>query len=63
MHTILVGIYVHIANENKVAVKQNMKEHIETSPLLIGEITDNDKITEAKQKSWIISENNQISFI
>ncbi len=51
------------ANENKVAVKQNMKEHIETSPLLIGEITDNDKITEAKQKSWIISENNQITFI
>ena len=51
------------ANENKVAVKQNMKEHIETSPLLIGKITNADKITEAKQKSWIISENNQISFI
>ena len=55
--------YYCYANENKVAVKQNMKEHIETSPLLIGEITDNDKITEAKQKSWIISENNQITFI
>ena len=40
-----------------------MKEYIETSSLLIGEITDKDKITEAKQKSWIISENNQISFI
>lgn len=51
------------ANENRALVKQNIKEHSETSPLLIGEITDNDKITEANQKSWVISENNQISFI
>ena len=51
------------ANENKALVKKNMKEYIETSSLLIGEITDKDKITEAKQKSWIISENNQINFI
>ena len=51
------------ANANKGLVTQNMKKHNEKSPFLIGGNEDGDKITEAKQKSWIISENNQISFI
>mgnify|MGYP004680576567 CR=1 FL=1 len=38
-----------------------MKKHNENSPFLIGNIEIGDKITEAKQKSWIINE--QISFI
>ena len=50
------------ANSNKELVKQNMKRHIETSPFLIGNKEPGDKITEAKQKSWIIDDR-QISFI
>ncbi len=50
------------ANSNKVLVKENMKKHIETSPFLIGKGEEGDKITEAKQKSWIIDDS-QISFI
>lgn len=42
------------ANSNKTLVKENMKRHIETSPFLIGEEEPGDKVTEAKQKSWII---------
>ena len=50
------------ANANKGLVIENMKKHNENSPFLIGESEEGDKITEAKQKSWII-ENKQISFI
>ncbi len=50
------------ANSNKALVRENMKRHIETSPFLIGEEEPGDKITEAKQKSWIIDDR-QISFI
>lgn len=50
------------ANSNKKLVRENMKRHIETSPFLIGEEEPGDKITEAKQKSWIIDDR-QISFI
>ena len=50
------------ANSNKALVRENMKRHIETSPFLIGKEEIGDKITEAKQKSWII-DNRQISFI
>lgn len=51
------------ANFNKDVVIENMKKHNENSPFLIGNIEIGDQITEAKQKSWIIEENEQISFI
>ena len=51
------------ANTNKALVIENMKKHNENSPFLIGEIENGDKITDAKQMSWIINENEQISFI
>ena len=51
------------ANANKDLVIQNIKKHNENSPFLIGNIENGDKITEAKQKSWIVSFNEQISFI
>ena len=51
------------ANANKSLVIENMKKHNENSPFLIGNSEVGDKITEAKQKSWIVSENKQISFI
>ena len=50
------------ANANKGLVIENMKKHNNNSPFLIGFNEEGDKITEAKQKSWII-ENSQISFI
>lgn len=49
------------ANSNKSLVIENMKKHNEKSPFLIGDNELEDKITVAKQKSWI--ENEQISFI
>ncbi len=51
------------ANTNKALVIENVKKHNENSPFLIGEIENGDKITDAKQMSWIINENEQISFI
>ena len=51
------------ANANKGLVIENMKKHNENSPFLIGNSEVGDKLTEAKQKSWIVSENKQISFI
>jgi len=51
------------ANANKDLVIKNIKKHNENSPLLIGNVEKGDKITEAKQKSWIASFNEQISFI
>lgn len=51
------------ANANKKLVIENMKKHNENSPFLIGDVEAGDKITEAKQKSWIVSENEQLSFI
>ena len=51
------------ANVNKTLVIENMKKHNEKSPFLIGENSEYDKITEANQKSWVISENEQIRFI
>ena len=51
------------ANANKELVIENMKKHSENSPFLIGDSEVGDKITEAKQKSWIVDENEQISFI
>ena len=50
------------ANANKQFVIENMKKHDDNSPFLIGRSEPGDKITEAKQKSWRI-ENEQISFI
>lgn len=51
------------ANANKGLVIENIKKHNENSPFLIGNSEVGDKITEAKQKCWIVSENKQISFI
>ena len=50
------------ANFNKTLVQENYKLHNPNSPFLIGESTSEDKITEAKQKSWIIIDD-QISFL
>lgn len=50
------------ANFNKTLVQENYKLHNPNSPFLIGESTSEDKITEAKQKSWITFDN-QISFL
>jgi hypothetical protein len=51
------------ANANAGLVKENMKRHIPTSPFLIGREEPGDKITEAKQKSWIKNDIEQISLI
>lgn len=50
------------ANYNKELVIANKKIHNENSPFLIGGNEEGDKITEAKQKSWKIK-NEQISFL
>ena len=42
------------ANFNKTLVKENYKLHNPKSPFLIGESTPDDKVTDAKQKSWRI---------
>lgn len=44
------------ANANKKNVMENMKNHIPTSPLLIGNITEDDKITITKQKSYKVKQ-------
>ena len=44
------------ANESATAVLKNIKNHDDNSPLLIGNITSNDKIVSAHQKSFKISE-------
>lgn len=49
------------ANYNKELVLENMRKHNEDSPLLIGKVSKEDKITEARQKSWKVV-NEQISF-
>ena len=51
------------ANSNKSLVIENMKKHDEKSPFLIGGFEEGDKITEARQKSWEISQNEQMTFI
>ena len=40
------------ANYDKETVIKNMKLHNVSSPLLIGEVTENDVIKQAEQKSW-----------
>ena len=64
VHTILVGHLCKYcyANANNGLVRENIKRHNPNSPFLIGEEEAEDKITEAKQKSWI-KEENQISFL
>ena len=44
------------ANTNKNNVISNMKKHNSISPLLIGNIEKEDKITIAKQKSYKIKQ-------
>lgn len=51
------------ANANSELVKENMKRHNENSPFLIGGNEDGDKISIAKQKSWIKNQNEQMTFI
>ena len=51
------------ANANTSLVKENMKKHIPTSPFLIGGKEEGDKIHDAKQKSWKINIDEQISLI
>lgn len=51
------------ANANKGLVLENMKKHNENSPFLIGGYEDGDKITDARQKSWIVDKNEQMTFI
>lgn len=51
------------ANSNKGLVIENMRKHNEDSQFLIGNYESGDKIAEAKQKSWITYQNEQISFI
>ncbi len=41
------------ANADKDTVRRNMRLHDPSSPLLIGKLRPEDKIHEAKQKSWI----------
>ena len=50
------------ANFNKTLVQENYKLHNPKSPFLIGESTPEDKVSEAKQKSWITFDN-QISLL
>lgn len=50
------------ANANKDLVAENIKQHNEKSPFLIGCSKDGDRVHDAKQKSWIINKNEQISF-
>ena len=49
------------ANANAGLVKENIKKHIPTSPFLIGKEEPGDKITDAKQVSWLKEE--QITLI
>lgn len=51
------------ANANKGLVLENMKKHNENSPFLIGGHEDGGKITDARQKSWIVDKNEQMTFI
>ena len=44
------------ANSNKRLVKRNLKLHDPKSPILIGEIKEDDIIKEMKQKSLIIND-------
>ena len=50
------------ANSNKDLVIKNMKRHNENSPFLIGDNEVGDKITTAKQKSWVV-DTSQLSFL
>ena len=50
------------ANANVGLVKKNIKRHNPNSPFLIGELEEGDKVTEAKQASWI-ENSEQISLI
>lgn len=47
------------ANYDRETVIQNMKLHHDTSPLLIGEVTEHDVIKQAVQKTW---KNGQLDF-
>ena len=40
------------ANNNEEKVQENMKNHFENSPLLIGNLNDDDEIIKAKQYSY-----------
>jgi len=49
------------ANYNKKAVLENVKKHNPLSPILIGNISEDDIITEAKHKSWKVKSSKQMT--
>ncbi|MDE7434284.1 MAG: DUF1848 domain-containing protein [Lachnospiraceae bacterium] len=51
-HTCGHGCLYCYANYDRETVRQNMRKHNPASPLLIGEISENDVIKTAEQKSW-----------
>lgn len=60
--TCLNGCKYCYANKRPELAKENLKFHDKNSPLLLGNIKETDKITEAKQDSFIIeNEGTQIS--
>lgn len=61
--TCLNGCKYCYANKRPDLAKENVKLHDKNSPFLIGGNENRDKITEAKQKSWIVDANEQMSFI
>jgi DNA repair photolyase len=62
--TCLNGCKYCYANKRPDLAKENVKLHDKNSPLLLGNIRENDKITDAKQDSFIVKESGeQISFI
>ena len=65
--TCINGCKYCYANKTPELAKENIKLHNKNSPILIGEISQEDKITIAKQESLIkefnINKNNQISFL
>ena len=65
--TCINGCKYCYANKTPELAKENIKLHNKNSPILIGKISDNDKITIAKQESLIkkfnVNKNNQISFL
>ncbi len=62
--TCINGCKYCYANKNPDLAKENIKLHDKNSPLLLGNIREIDKITEAKQNHFIIEDKGkQISFI
>ncbi len=61
--TCLSGCKYCYANKRPNIARENYKFHDKKSPILIGHIKENDKITSTKPTKLIIRENQQISFL